>query len=46
MKNGIYKAVEELKSLEKYNNGKEGNSDRQQAAVKSKFTDRKYFGRE
>ena len=48
IKNGetkIYKAVEELESLMKYNNGKEGNSDRQQPAVKSKFADRKYFGR-
>ena len=37
--------MEELKSLVKYNNGKEGNSDRQQSAIKSKFADRKYFGR-
>ena len=47
-KNGetkIYKAVEELKSLVKYNNGKKGNSDRQQSAVESKFADKKYFGR-
>ena len=35
----IYKAVEELKYLVKYNNGKEGNSDRQQPAAKSKFAD-------
>ena len=41
----IYKAVEELKSLVKYNNGKEGKSDRQQPAVEPKFVDRKYFGR-
>ena len=41
----IFKPVEELKSLAKYNNGKNENSDRQQSAVESKFTDRKYFGR-
>ena len=44
-RNRIYKAVEKLKSLGKYSNGKEGNSDRQQAAVESNSTDRKYFGR-
>ena len=41
----IYKAVEVLKSLTKHNNGKEGNSDRQQSAVESKLADRKYFAR-
>ena len=41
----IFKPVEELKSLAKYNNGKNENSDSQQPAVESKFTDRKYFGR-
>ena len=47
-KNGetkIYKAVEELKFLAKYNNGRKANSDRQQSAVEHKFTDRIYFGR-
>ena len=29
----------------KYKNGKEGNSNREQSTVKSKFTDGKYFGR-
>ena len=46
-KNGetkIYKAVQELKSLTKQNDGKDRSSDRQQITEQSKFIDRKYFG--
>ena len=41
----IYKAVEELKSLEKYNSENGRSSNRQQCAVECKLADRKYFGR-
>ena len=46
-KNGetkIYKAVQELKSLVKQNEGKGRSGDRQQITKESELFDRKYFG--
>ena len=45
-KNGetkIYKAVQELKNLEKQNDGNQRNSDRPKISQQSTFSDKEYF---